>query len=73
MTEKAREEGRGEGRGREPGEREGSRRRSPAGVGRGPACRRESVCSAAARSCSRLGAPGPGEGEEAASPVYVFF
>lgn len=33
------------------------------GVGRGQACRREPVCKAAAWSCSRLGAPGPGEGE----------
>lgn len=67
MTEKARkgerEEGREEERGREPGEREGSRRRSQAGVGRGQACRQQPLCRAAAGSCSRLGAPGPGEGE----------
>lgn len=67
MTEKARkgerEEGREEERGREPGEREGSRRRSQAGVGRGQACRQQPLCRAAAGSYSRLGAPGPGEGE----------
>lgn len=69
MTEKARKGERGregrreEVRGREPEEREGSRRRSLAGVGRGPACRRELVCRAASGSGSRLGAPGPGERE----------
>lgn len=35
----------------------------PGGRGARPACRREPVCRAAAGSCSRLGAPGPGEGE----------
>lgn len=50
-------------KGEEPGAREGSWRLSRAGVGRGQACRRELVCRAAAGSCSRLGAPGPGEGE----------
>lgn len=32
-------------------------------MGRGPACGREPACRAAAGSCSRPGAPGPGEGE----------
>lgn len=47
----------------EPGARRGSRRLELGGRGARPGVQTGAVCRTAAGSCSRLGAPGPGEGE----------
>lgn len=62
LKEEARKEG-GGGKGVEPGARRGSGRLELGGRGARPGVQTGAVCRAAAGSCSRLGAPGPGEGE----------
>lgn len=64
LEEEARkEEGRGGGKGVEPGARRGSWWLGLGGRGARLGVQAGAVCRAAAGSCSRLGAPGPGEGE----------